>query len=99
MKIDHVRVDLARLEALYPFETRFKARRHLGVNLAGNLVVELLDGGEPLPAVVAADPVAFGCIVGRDDVGAPAVAALKFYGGVIGHGNNPAAMGDSAARS
>ena len=78
MRIDRVLVNLARLKALYPLKPSAHPFADGVERLSGNLIVELFDSDEPLPAIAATDPVAFGCIIGRDDVGAPAFRALKF---------------------
>ena len=90
MRIDRVLVELARLEALYPFEARLEPFGDVVEGLSGDLIVELFDGGEPLPATVAADPVAFGCIIGNDNAAAPTLRALKFDRDLFGHGRTPA---------
>jgi len=96
MRIDRVLVNLARLKALYPLKPSAHPFADGVERLSGNLIVELFDSDEPLPAIAATVPVAFGCIIGRDDVGAPAFRALKFDVGALSHGATPAFTGDSA---
>lgn len=73
MRIAYLLVDLVRLEALHAVE---RPSPLLG-GLPLNLHLEFTETGEVLPAVVANDPGAWGCIVGDREVGAAAFIALK----------------------
>ena len=81
MRIERTVIDLARLEA-------FDFTEALGQLGFGNIERLGLVGSpcdHPLPAAVAGDPVAIGCVVGRTEEGADALIALTFDGKSIGH--------------
>lgn len=93
MRIERTLIDLARLEAL-DFSKGF-----LGLGdseLEGASLIGAPSHHE-LPAAVASDPLAIGCVVGRSESGATTLLALTFDGKSIGHYTLPHS-GDSATQ-
>lgn len=73
MQFSHALIDSDRFQAL-------RAAAGLVTDsaaFAGQPGLNITDSGEELPAVIAADPLAYGCIVWESDVGALTFEALK----------------------
>lgn len=83
MRVSRVLIDLARVEALDVPKSVLDGEH----GKPPNFRVVVLDGAEPLPAIAASDPRAFGCIVGHDDVGAVTFRAMHFE--LVGHATPP----------
>ncbi len=81
MRIERTLVDLSRLESLNFAEAFFGG---VGGELeAAGLVAS--PSREALPATVARDPRAIGCVVGHREDGSAALIALTFDGERLGH--------------